>query len=226
MFAGLYAPACGQTAPQPKGRRAPGLAQCAGSGRTGLWQKRQAGEGRAQHVIMDLRADLGPSDGELWRKIGRGSAAQAVAAARKSVIVPMLVIGCSRSGLVHVLFRAGSGVSATQMQRSMGVAADESERQHQDKASEKQRSHQARRPRSSRNSEWLHSTELGHMRGMPESGSGSVRFSCSACANQLDEIIHNVAAFVDLQSGRWNMQLGLAVEARSIGERYPGFPDP
>ena len=127
---------------------------------------------------------------------------------------------------MHVLFRAGSGVSATQMQRSMRVAADESERQHQDKASEKQRSHQARRPRSSGNSEWLHSTELDHMRGMPESGSGSVRSSCSARANQLDEIIHNVAAFVDLQSGRWNMQLGLAVEARSIGERYPGLPDP
>jgi hypothetical protein len=42
---------------------------------------------------MDLRPDLGPSDGELGWEIGRGNAAQAVAAARFSVIVPMLVIG-------------------------------------------------------------------------------------------------------------------------------------
>jgi hypothetical protein len=42
---------------------------------------------------MDLCPDLGPSDGELGRKIGRGSAAQAVAAAGKSVMVPMLVSG-------------------------------------------------------------------------------------------------------------------------------------
>src|SRR6516164_3004247 len=55
---------------------------------------------------------------------------------------------------------------------------------------------------------------------------GSVRSPCGAYADQLDELIHNVAAFVDLQSGRWNMRLGLAVKARSIGDRYPGIPDP
>ena len=90
---GRHLPAHGQTTPQPgrKSRRV--LAQRTGSGRSRFGQKRAVREGRRQRVIMDLRPDLGPSDGELWRKIGRGSAAQAVAAARKSVIVPMLVIG-------------------------------------------------------------------------------------------------------------------------------------
>ena len=92
VFAGRYVPACGQTAPQPRGQARPGLAQCAGSRGTGLWQKRQSGEARSKHVVMDLRPDLGPSDGELGRKIGCGSAPQAVAA-RNSVIVAMLVIG-------------------------------------------------------------------------------------------------------------------------------------
>ena len=123
--------------------------------------------------------------------------------------------------MVDLLFKAGLGVSATQMQHSMGVAADESERQHQDKASQKQPSHQARRPRSSQDTSCC--IAYG---GMPESGSASARSLCGACANQLDEIIHNVAAFTDLQSGRRNMRLGLAVEASSIGERYPGLPDP
>ena len=90
MFAARYAP--GERPRNPRAG-APGLTQRAGSGRTGLWQKRQAGEGRSQRVIMDLRPDLGPSDGELGWKIGRGSAAEAIAAARKSVIVAMLVIG-------------------------------------------------------------------------------------------------------------------------------------
>jgi hypothetical protein len=101
--------------------------------------------------------------------------------------------------VVEVLFRAGFGMSAAQMQSSMGVAADESERQHEDKASEEQRSHQARRPRPSRYSKLLHSIGLGHMPGMPE-GLVVTRFlsACGVCANQLDEIIHNVAGFVDL----------------------------
>jgi hypothetical protein len=54
------------------------------------------------------------------------------------------------------------------------------------------------------------------MPGMPESGNGLIRSQCGPRTNQLDEIIHNIAAFGDLQSGRWNMRLGLAVEARSI----------
>ena len=96
MKGGACGPVCAglqANGPQPGARRAPGLAQRAGFGRTRVWQKRQAGEGRAQHVIMDFRPDLGPSDGELGRKIGRGRAAQAVAAALNSVIVPMLLIG-------------------------------------------------------------------------------------------------------------------------------------
>ena len=170
---GVCGPVCAGfrvNGPATRARERAGLAQRAGSGRTGLGQKSPAGEERGGRVVMDFRSKLGRSDAELGRKIGRGGAAQAIAAARNSVVVPMLVIGCGLPGLVGVLFRAGLGVSAAQMQRSMGIAADERERQHQDKASEKQRSHQARRPRSSRNSELLHSIDLGHMRSMPESG--------------------------------------------------------
>jgi hypothetical protein len=88
----VYGPVCAglrANGPATQGAGAPGLAQRAGFGRPGLGQKRQAGEGRGQHVVMDLRPDFG----ELGWEIGRGSAAQAVAAARFSVIVPMLVIG-------------------------------------------------------------------------------------------------------------------------------------
>ena len=172
---------------------------------------------------MDLRSQLCRSDGGLGRKKGCGSATQAVAAARRSVVVPMLVIRRGCSGVVDVLFRTGIQVSGNQMQRGVSIAVGKRQRQQQDQASDKQRSHKSRRPRSSRDLALVHSITLGHMRGMPESDSSSVR---SSCANQLDEIIDNVAAFLDLQSGRWNMRLGLAVKARSIGERYPGIADP
>jgi len=184
-------PACGQTAPQPRGQARPGLAQCAGSRGTGLWQKRQSGEARSKHVVMDLRPDLGPSDGELGRKIGCRNAPQAVAAARNPVIVPMLVMGWGRFGVVDVLFRTGLRVSGGQMQRGMSIAVGESERQQQHQASDKQRSHKTRRPRSFRNSSLVDSTNLGYRRLMtPDarsepSGSGTATASCRAlCRSQ------------------------------------------
>jgi hypothetical protein len=125
---GVPRPACAgiwTNAPQPGARMRARLAQRAGSGRIGLGQKRPAGEGRGERVVVDLRPELCRSDAELGRKIGCRSTAQAVAAARNSVAVPMLVMGWNFSGVVDVLFRAGLGMRSAQMQRSMGIAVGE-----------------------------------------------------------------------------------------------------
>ena len=163
-------PARGQPADKrpcnPGRRRAPGLAQRDRSGRTGLGQDRPTGKRRGQRLVMDLRPQLCRSDGELGRKKGCGSAAQAVTAARRSVIVPMLVMRRGCSDVVDVLFRTGIQVSGNQMQRSVSIAVGERQRQQQDQASDKQRSHKTRRPRSSRNSSLLDNIDLGHRRVM------------------------------------------------------------
>ena len=188
---GRHLPAHGQTTPQPgrKSRRV--LAQRTGSGRSRFGQKRAVREGRRQRVIMDLRPEFCWSDGELGRKIGCRNAPQAVAAARNPVIVPMLVMGWGRFGVVDVLFRTGLRVSGGQMQRGMSIAVGESERQQQHQASDKQRSHKTRRPRSFRNSSLVDSTNLGYRRLMtPDarsepSGSGTATASCRApCRSQ------------------------------------------
>ena len=159
-------PACGQTSLQPGARERAGLAQRDRSGRTGLGQDRPTGKRRGQRLVMDLRPQLCRSDGELGRKKGCGSAAQAVAAARRSVIVPMLVIRRGCSDVVDVLFRTRIQVSGNQMQRGVSIAVGERQRQQQDQASDKQRSHKTRRPRSSRNSPLLDNIDLGHRRVM------------------------------------------------------------
>jgi hypothetical protein len=69
-----------------------GLAQRAASGRIGLGQKRPAGEGGGECVVTDLRRELGRRDAGLGRKIDDRAAAHAVAAARKSLIVLMLML--------------------------------------------------------------------------------------------------------------------------------------
>jgi hypothetical protein len=56
------------------------------------------------------------------------AAAEAVAAARKSVVV-LVLVERHLSVVLGTLLRAGLVVRAVQMKRSMGVAADESERQ-------------------------------------------------------------------------------------------------
>jgi hypothetical protein len=80
---------------------------------------------------------MGRRDIERASKIGSGATAEAIAAARKSVVVPILT-EWRLSMVVGMLLRAGLVVSVVQMKRSMGVAADESERQEKDQAAQKQ----------------------------------------------------------------------------------------
>ena len=80
---------------------------------------------------MDSRRQVDGRDAERGRQVGRGGAAEAVAAAGKSLVMPMLML-MLRFGfpvVVGVLLGTGSAVSDVQMKRSMGVAAGESERQ-------------------------------------------------------------------------------------------------
>ena len=78
---------------------------------------------------MNLRRQIGQRDTEDGRNIHGRAAAEAVAAARKPVVMPMLMGRCFPV-VVGMLFGAGVVVSAVQMKRGMGVAADESDRQH------------------------------------------------------------------------------------------------
>jgi hypothetical protein len=90
---GRHPPSLGQTALQPGARSRAGLAQRAGSGRTGLGQQRPAGEGHGECVVVNPRREFCRSDAQLGWKKGWGGAAQAVAAARKWLAALMLVIG-------------------------------------------------------------------------------------------------------------------------------------
>ena len=75
-----------------------------------------------------MRPQIGRRDAKDWRNIHGRAAAEVVAAARKSVVMAMLM---ERRFIVVVgmLLRARLVVSVVQMKRSMGVAADKSERQ-------------------------------------------------------------------------------------------------
>jgi hypothetical protein len=64
---------------------------------------------------MDLRGELCRSDAELRRETGARAAAQAVAAARKSMVVLILVVWRGFLAAVGVLFRERLGVSTAQM---------------------------------------------------------------------------------------------------------------
>jgi hypothetical protein len=86
---------------------------------------------------MGPRRQIGRRDTENWRNIHGGAAAEAVAAARKPVVMAMLMERCL-SVMVGMLLGAGLVVSAVQMKRGMGVAADESDRQQQDQAAQEQ----------------------------------------------------------------------------------------
>jgi hypothetical protein len=86
---------------------------------------------------MDLRRQIGRRDTEVRRNVHGRAAAEAVAAAGKSVVMTMLMEG-RFSVMVGMLLRAGLVVSTVQMKRGMGVAADESERQQQNQAAQEQ----------------------------------------------------------------------------------------
>ena len=71
---------------------------------------------------------IGRRDSERGSNINGRAAAEAVAAARKSVVMAVLMKRCL-SVVVSMLLGAGLVVSIVQMKRGMGVAADESDRQ-------------------------------------------------------------------------------------------------
>ena len=123
--------------PETRGATRAGLAQCAASGRIGIGPQHPTGQGCGQRVVIDPRRQIGGRDTERGREIHGRAAAEAVAAARKPVVMAMLMER-GRPVVVGMLLGARLVVSAVQMQRSMGVAADESERQQQDQAAQEQ----------------------------------------------------------------------------------------
>ena len=136
MFAAGQATACRQRLRNPGAARA-GLAQRAGSGGIGIGPQHPAGQGCGQGVVIDPRRQIGRRDTERGREIHGRTAAEAVAAARQRVVMPMLIRRFFPV-VVDMLFGTGLVVSAVEMKRGMGVAAHESERQQQDQAAEKQ----------------------------------------------------------------------------------------
>jgi len=86
---------------------------------------------------MDLRRQIGRRDSEDGSDINGRAAAEAVAAACKSVVMPML-LERRLFAVVGMLLRAGLAVSIVEMKRSVGVAADESERQEQNEPAQEQ----------------------------------------------------------------------------------------
>jgi len=115
-----------------------GLAQRPRSGRIGIGTELPAGEGRSACVVMELRRKFGRRDARIRRKINGRAAAEAIAAARKAIVVPVLMMRRGFSAVVIVLLRAGLAVSGVQVKRSMGVAACERERQQHDEAAQEQ----------------------------------------------------------------------------------------
>jgi len=69
-----------------------GLAQRATSGRIGVGTELPAGKGCSGRVVMELRREFGGRDAGIGRKINGRAAAEAVAAARKAIVVPVLVM--------------------------------------------------------------------------------------------------------------------------------------
>ena len=75
---------------------------------------------------MNLRRQMSRRDTEHGGNVDGRAAAEAIAAARKPVVMAMLMER-RFTVVVGILPRAGLVVSAAQMKRSMGVAADESD---------------------------------------------------------------------------------------------------
>ena len=86
---------------------------------------------------MRPRRQIGRRDTENWRNIHGRAAPNAVAAARKPVVMATLMER-RFTVVVGMLLGAGLVVSIVEMKRSMGVAADESDRQQQDQAAQEQ----------------------------------------------------------------------------------------
>ena len=84
---------------------------------------------------MRLHCQFGRGDTEHGGNVDGRTAAEAVAAAGKPVVMAMLMERCP-AVVVGMLLRAGLVVSAVEMKRGMGVAADEGQRQQHDQAAQ------------------------------------------------------------------------------------------
>ena len=114
--------------PATRGAVRAGLDQRAGFGRIGIGLQRPAGQGYGQGFVMGPRRQIGRRDTEDWCNIHGRAATEAVAAARKSVVMAMLMER-RYTVVVGTLLGAGLVVSIVQMKRGIGVAAGESDRQ-------------------------------------------------------------------------------------------------
>jgi hypothetical protein len=85
---------------------------------------------------VNARQQIGGSHVERRREIYGGVAAETVAAAGKSPVMPILMPGLGVPVMVGMLLRAGLGVSDVQMKRSMGITVRKRERQQQDQAAQ------------------------------------------------------------------------------------------
>jgi hypothetical protein len=90
---------------------------------------------------MDLRRELRRSGVGLGCNVGCRVAAEAVAAARKALVVLVVMVRRGFSVVVGVPLRAGLGVRGRQMKRGMRVAVRKRERQQYDQAAEERRPH-------------------------------------------------------------------------------------
>jgi len=131
-------PAVRQTAPQPRARRASGLARRAGSGRARVGLQASAGQEYGPGVVMKARQQIGRRHGERGRKINGDGATEAIAAAGKSLVVPVLVLSFVFAVMVGMPLGAGRGMNGVQMKRGMGIAARKCERQQHDQAAQEQ----------------------------------------------------------------------------------------
>lgn len=86
---------------------------------------------------MNARRQVGRRHALRGREIDGGATAETVAAAGKSLVVPVLMFGFAV--MVGVLLGAGLGVRHVQMKRGMGIAVRQCERQQQDQAAQEQR---------------------------------------------------------------------------------------
>jgi len=132
-------PAVRQTAPQPRARRASGLARRAGSGRARVGLQASAGQEYGPGVVMKARQQIGRRHGERGHKINGDGATEAIAAAGKSLVVPVLVLSFVFAVMVGMPLGAGRGMNGVQMKRGMGIAARQRERQQHDQAAQEER---------------------------------------------------------------------------------------
>ena len=134
---GQHAPPRTQNGPVTRRVGARGLVQRAASGRVGFRQKRPAGQGCRQGVVVNARRQIGRRHAKRGREIYGSAAAETVVAAGKSLVVPVLMFGFAV--MVSMLLGAGLGVSDVQMKRGMGIAARKRERQQYHQAAQEER---------------------------------------------------------------------------------------